>query len=121
MEAQFVGKQVPWSHLEEYLSVHKRAIISYLDLLEGKVMSKATIETLLPNSFWMLHQTVAKILQDNNISLDKEESKVDQLQFIVKTVMKLQSSLISQNSSNQEEIKKLINSMKPEIEKTFGS
>jgi hypothetical protein len=52
-------------------------------------MSKATIETLLPNSFWMLHQTVAKILLDNNISLDKEESKVDQLQFIVKTVMKL--------------------------------
>jgi hypothetical protein len=35
--------------------------------------------------------------------------------------MKLQSSLISQNTSNQDEIKKLINSMKPEIEKTFGS
>jgi hypothetical protein len=35
--------------------------------------------------------------------------------------MKLQSSLISQNTSNQEEIKKLINSMKPEIEMTFGT
>jgi hypothetical protein len=62
MEAQFVGKQVPWSQLEDYLSVHKKTIISYLDLLESKVMSKATIETLLPNSFWMLHQTITKIL-----------------------------------------------------------
>ena len=35
--------------------------------------------------------------------------------------MKLQSSLISQNTSNQEEIKRLINSMKPEIEMTFGT
>ena len=62
MEAQFVGKLVPWSHLEEYLSVHKRTIVSYLDLLEGKAMSKATIETLLPNSFWLIHQAVTKIL-----------------------------------------------------------
>ena len=62
MEEQFAGKKVPWSHLEEYLSVHQGTIVAYLDLLKNKAMSKATIETLLPNSFWLIHQAVTKIL-----------------------------------------------------------
>jgi hypothetical protein len=121
MDGQFVGKRVPWSQLEEYLAVHKKTIVAYLGLLETETMDKATIETNLPKSFWKLQETIAKIIKDNNISPKQEESKGDELHFIVKTVMKLQSSLISQNTSNQDEIKKLINSMKREIEKTFGS
>ena len=31
---QFAGKRVPWSHLEDYLKVHKATIVTYLDLLE---------------------------------------------------------------------------------------
>ncbi len=120
MDAQFAGKKVPWSQLEEYLLVHQRSINACLDL-EKSGQSRALIEMLLPNSFWTIHQTVTKIIKDNNLSPKEEEAKVDQLQFIVKTVMKLQSSLISQNTSNQQEIRMLINSMKPEIEKTFGS
>ncbi len=34
--------------------------------------------------------------------------------------MKLQSSLLSQNTTNQQEIKAVINSMRPEIASTFG-
>ena len=34
--------------------------------------------------------------------------------------MKLQSSLITNNSNNQQEIKSVINSMRPEIANTFG-
>ena len=95
-EQQFVGKKVPWAQLEEYLAVHQGTIQSFLDQLKNKVMNKATIETLLPNSFWIIHQTVTKILKDNKISPnEEEESKVNQLEFIVKTVMKLQSSLIT--------------------------
>ena len=40
--------------------------------------------------------------------------------MIVKTVMKLQSSLLTQNSTNQQDIKAVINSMRPEIANTFG-
>ncbi len=47
MEAQLVGKKVPWSQLEEYLTVHQRAIGSFLDL-EKTGFARATIETLLP-------------------------------------------------------------------------
>jgi hypothetical protein len=42
-------------------------------------MEKATIETLLPNSFWIIHQTVTKIIKENEILPQEEESKVDQL------------------------------------------
>ena len=62
MEPSFVGKRVPWSQLEEYLTVHKKTIVAYLGLLESEAMDKATIETNLPKSFWKIHQVVTKIL-----------------------------------------------------------
>ena len=62
MEAQFAGKRVPWSDLEEYLSVHKMTIQSYLDLFKSEAMDKAMIETNLPRSFWKIHLAVTKIL-----------------------------------------------------------
>jgi hypothetical protein len=62
MEGQFLGKSVPWSQLEEYLSVHKKTIVSYLNLLESEAMDKATIETNLPKSFWVINQVVSKII-----------------------------------------------------------
>ena len=68
MDAQFLCKKVPWSQLEEYLTVHKRAIETYLDLYKVEAMDKATIETLLPKSFWLLHQAIAKIIKDNNLA-----------------------------------------------------
>ena len=71
MDAQFVGKKVPWSQLEEYIEVHKKAIGACLDL-ENIGWSRATIESALPNSFWKIHQTVLKIIKDNNLS-PKEE------------------------------------------------
>jgi hypothetical protein len=54
MEAQFAGKKIPWSQLEEYLTIHKKAIGAYLDL-ENVGMSRDTIETLLPKSIWTVH------------------------------------------------------------------
>ena len=47
MEAQFAGKKVPWSQLEEYITVHQRAIGALLDL-EKIGWTRATIETSLP-------------------------------------------------------------------------
>ncbi len=77
MEAQFAGKKIPWSQLEEYLTIHKKAIGAYLDL-ENVGMSRDTIETLLPKSIWTMHQTITKIIKDNNLApKEEEESKVD--------------------------------------------
>ena len=53
------------------------------------------IEAKLPKSFSQLYSAIAKILKDNNILPNEEESKVDQLQLIVKTLTKLYSTLIS--------------------------
>jgi hypothetical protein len=62
MDAQFVGKRVPWAQFEEYLAFHKKTIAAFLGMLETETMDKATIETLLPKSFWKLQETVAKII-----------------------------------------------------------
>ncbi len=39
--------------------------------------SRATIETLLPKSFMMIHEIVTKIIKDNDLSPKEEEAKVD--------------------------------------------
>ena len=91
MEARFIGKKVPWSHLEEYLTVHKREIEAYIDLMKADAMDRATLETLLPKSFSLIHQSVTKIITENNIFPLEEETKVDHLEFIVETFMKLLS------------------------------
>jgi hypothetical protein len=63
-------------------------------------MAKPAIEAILPSSFFKLHEAITKILKDNHILQNEEESKADSLQLIVKTVMKLQNSLIAQNINN---------------------
>ncbi len=62
MDERFAGKKVPWSDLEKYLTVHSKSITAFLDLLEGGIMTKASIETLLPSSFWKIHEAVSVIL-----------------------------------------------------------
>ena len=113
-------KRIPWSHLEKYLAIHQGTIVSFLDQLNLEITTKQAIELNLPASFLKLHQVITQILRDNNLLQVQEEQKVDQLQVIVKTVMKLQSSLLTQNTTNQQDIKAVINSMRPEITNTFG-
>ena len=121
MVEQTPGKRVSWSQLEEYLATHQQTIASFVDLKKRELMDSAQIEAILPKSFMQLHQVITKILKDNTILPDEEESKASQLQLIVKTVMKLQSTLIMQNTKDKEEINCVIRSMSPEITNIFGS
>ena len=52
-------------------------------------MEVSEIEAKLPKSFLQLHEVITKIIKDNNILPNEEESKVDHLSLIVKTVLKL--------------------------------
>ncbi len=121
MQAQFKCKRVPWSQLEEYLAVHQLGIGTYLDLLKNDLTDKESIEANIPRSFWKLHEVIVEILKANDIFPKEEEQKVDELQMIVKTVMKLQSQLISHNSKDKLDVNQVIKAMKPEIEKLFGN
>ncbi len=121
MTEQTKGKRVPWSYMEQYLATHQRTIVAFQDLLKSSIMDIPQIEAMLPNSFMQLHQLIGKILKDNGILSEEEQSKVDEMSLIVKTVMKLQSTLITQNTTNQEEIKSVIRQMKPEITSLFGA
>ncbi len=62
MDERFAGKKIPWSDLDKYLTVHNQSITSFLNQLNVGVMNKAIIETLLPNSFWKIHEVVSAIL-----------------------------------------------------------
>ena len=85
-------------------------------------MDKEDIEARLPKAFWQIQEMISKILKENNIVPNQEEVKGgNQLQVIVKTVMKLQSTLIANNGMNKQDIKSIIMSMKPEIENSFDA
>ncbi len=79
MVDQFKGKRVPWSQLEEYLAAHKKAIATFVELKKSELMEVPDIETKLPKSFSQLHQLITKILKENGILPDVEESKADQV------------------------------------------
>jgi Cu2+-containing amine oxidase len=71
------GKTVPWSQMEQYLTTHQQTIAAFVDLKNLKVMEVPMIEAVLPNSFLQLHEVITKILKDNGIISNEEESKVD--------------------------------------------
>ena len=79
MADQLKGKKVPWSQLEEYLKVHNRTIVAFQELLKEDMVDIPEVEAKLPKSFSTLYSTIGKILKDNNIIPNAEESKVDQL------------------------------------------
>ena len=79
MADQLKGKRVPWSQLEEYLTLHKRNIVTYQEQLISDMTDIPEIESKLPKSFSQLYSLIGKILKDNNILPNEEESKVDQL------------------------------------------
>ena len=110
---QPANKKVPWSQLEKYLSLQQITLVTFVDQHRHGLMEISEIEAKLPQSFLQLHEAITNILKENDILPNEEEHKVEELQLIVKTVMKLQSTLITQNTTNQEEIKSVIRSMKP--------
>ena len=79
MADQLKGKRVPWSQLEEYLKIHKKTIVTFQEQLEEDMVDIPEVEAKLPKSFSQLYSVIGKILKDNNILPNQEESKVDQL------------------------------------------
>jgi Cu2+-containing amine oxidase len=57
--------------------MHQKTIATFVDLKNQKIMEVPQIEGVLPNSFVQLHEAITKILKDNEIIPNEEESKVD--------------------------------------------
>ena len=96
------NKKVPWTQLEKYLALHQLSLVTFVDQQKSDLIDIPEAEAKLPKSFLRLHEAITKILKENDILPNEEEQKVEELQLIVKTVMKLQSTLITQNTTNQE-------------------
>ncbi len=82
-------KKVPWAQLEKYLGLHQLTLATFVDQQKNELMEIPDIEKNLPKSFMKLHEAITKILKDNDILPNEEEQKVEELQVIVKTVLKL--------------------------------
>ncbi len=68
-----------------------------------------------------MHKTVSKIATENKIILQEEEKSRDKIEFVVKTAMSLQNTLLKQNMNDQWDIKAILSSMKEEIQTSLGS
>ncbi len=107
------SKRVPWAQLEKYIGLHQLTLGTFVDQQKNELMEIPDIEKNLPKSFMRLHEAITQILKENDILPNEEQQKVEELQLVVKTVMKLQSALITHDSNNQSQIKTIIESMKP--------
>ena len=79
MEAQFEGKSVPWLQMEEYLNLYKNKVHPYVTLKNSGEMKVHKVETKLPKLLFELHGLLTKILKDNNILPNEDNSKLTQL------------------------------------------
>jgi hypothetical protein len=61
--------------MEKYLETHQTAIATFLDLEKSNLMDIPEIEAKLPKSFQQLYEVITKILKDNDLLTNKEESK----------------------------------------------
>ena len=68
-----------------------------------------------------MHKTVSKIATENKIILQEEEKSRDKIEFVVKTAMTLQNTLLKQNMNDQWDIKAILSSMREEIQTSLGS
>jgi hypothetical protein len=55
MADQLKGKRVPWSQLQEYLTIHKKTIVTYQEQLEEDLTEIPEIEAKLPKSFSQIY------------------------------------------------------------------
>ncbi len=68
-----------------------------------------------------MHDTVVKILKQNNIILNESEKSKTKVEIIIKEVLKLQETFVSLNKSSQWNTESIIKAMKPQLEVSLGT
>jgi hypothetical protein len=78
MEQRFQGKSVPWLQIKTYLDIHKR-ITSYDELIKTGDSTIQEVESKLPKILFEIHAEVTKLLKENNILANEEDTKLSNL------------------------------------------
>jgi hypothetical protein len=78
MEQRFLGKTVPWLKLQTYLGIHKQ-ITSFDDFIKSKDMTIPEVESKLPKTLFEIYEEVTKLLKENNILGNEEDTQLSQL------------------------------------------
>ena len=68
-----------------------------------------------------MHETVDKILKQNNIILSENDNSKDKMEIIIREVLKIQNTFVSLNSSSQWNTEAAIKSMKAQLEASLGA
>jgi hypothetical protein len=65
--------------MEEYLNLYNNKINPYVTLKNSGEMKVHKVETKLPKLLYELHNLLTKVLKDNNILPNEEDSKLSKL------------------------------------------
>jgi low affinity Fe/Cu permease len=67
-----------------------------------------------------MHDTVVKILKESNIILSDSKKSNNDMEVIIREVLKLQNKFVSLNSSSKWNLEDIIKTMKQQLEVSLG-
>ena len=114
-------RTIPWIQYLQYLKYHKQSIKSFVSLFNNKSLTQQQVEVALPKAFVELHKQLTNLLESHKIAVHQKDKENPKIEFIAKTVIKLQNEFIMSNKKNKQvSMKQLIEEIKPEIEAHYG-
>ena len=115
MTDKLKAKSVPWDSIQKYIAgmQNNQAVIGrIITLKDDGVLELPLVEAKCAGPMLQMHELIHQILKDNNI-IDEGEQERTKMEIMVSTVMKLQHTFLSQNATNQQEIRAIIKSIIP--------
>lgn len=129
-------KSIPWNQFQDYLKLHDSQVKQITKLEENGIMSKALLETIIPESLRKIHSMLSDILSANHIALTPSQNHVDpqdssfsnlerkdsiisnlegNIEVLTNQLHELNAKLIATQQSHQQEIKQLEEKMVTKI------
>jgi hypothetical protein len=98
MNTSFPPLTVPWSQIQSYLIIlktHDSQIAKLISLKEEDLLEVDIVEAKITKVLIQMHDTIGKILKENNIILRESEHSNNKIDIIIREVLKLQNKFVS--------------------------
>jgi hypothetical protein len=96
-------KSLSWSLIQPYLAflrTHETQIAKLISLKDEEVLEVTIVETKITKAIIQMHDTVAKILNENSIIKSESDKFTNKMEVIVREVLKLQDTFVSLSKSS---------------------
>ena len=82
------------------MKTHDTQISSLINLKDGGLLGVPELSQSITRALVQMHETVSKLLKDNNIISIQNEKSTIKMEVIIREVLKLQHTFVSLNSSS---------------------